>query len=212
MNKSLSSSEQLVQKAAIVSLTVSILVFFIKFFAYFVSRSEAVFSDALESTVNIIAAVVALWSIRQAHKPADEDHPYGHGKFESISSAFEGGLISFAGFIIILKATYALIVGVELEKIGLGLVLLSFAGLINGGLAYYLVRIGKKHKSQALVASGKHVFSDFFTSLGAVAALVIIYFTSWSFLDPLVAILLGAQLLWMGSKVFRERMNMMNHL
>lgn len=198
------NTQNIVKKAALVSLFVSVLVFAIKFLAFFVSRSEAVFSDALESTLNIIAALFALWSIKESLKPADEDHPYGHGKFESLSAAFEGGLISFAGIIIIMKAAYALFTGVKLEQLGLGVILLVCAGLINGGLSIYLISQGKRHNSQALLASGKHVLSDFYTSVGAFFALVVVYFTAWNLIDPIVALVIGAQLSWMGVKVFRD--------
>ncbi|MGL1932556.1 MAG: cation diffusion facilitator family transporter [Desulfotalea sp.] len=191
-------------KAAWISLLVSAIVMACKFAAFVVSGSEAIFSDASESVVNVLAALMALVVIFNAFKPADSDHPYGHGKMEFFSAAFEGGLISFAALVIIVKAVSALFVGTHVEDLQLGMWLLALSGLINLGLGVYLKRVGRRCQSKALMASGAHVLSDLWTSVGIIVGLVLYVLTGWSWVDPVIAIIVALFLVYTGWKIMRE--------
>jgi cation diffusion facilitator family transporter len=190
--------------AATISLFVAVLILALKFWAYHVTGSQAVFSDAMESIVNVIAALSLISLLKIASKPADEDHPYGHGKAEFFSSAFEGGLITFAAFLIVAQAVGALISGNTLLQLEVGIIIVLGAGVANLLLGLYLVSVGKRLKSLALVASGKHVISDFWTSAGTVVALVLVHLTGWVWLDATAALLLGGYLGRTGFQLLRE--------
>lgn len=191
-------------RAAKLSLVVGSILMLLKFWAYQVTRSQAVLSDALESIINVLAAGVALFVIYYASKPADDDHPYGHGKSENFSSAFEGGLISFAGLFIVVEAIVGLVEGRELRELDLGLWIVAGAGLANLLLGLFLIYTGKKNHSRALRASGHHVISDFWTSAGILAALFLIKVTGLIWIDSAVAILVGAYLSYTGLGLIRE--------
>ncbi len=192
------------RRAAILSLVVSVLLFGIKFAAYKRTGSHAILSDALESIVNILTAFLALTVIGWANQPADEDHPYGHGKAEYFSAAFEGGLISFAGLMILVQAGEALFDGPEIRRLDQGLWLIAAAGVINYFLGRYLLRVGHKGGSAALIASGHHVLSDVWTSCGVILGLLLVYWTGWLLLDPLIALAVGVQLSWTGIHLVRK--------
>src|SRR4051812_1990541 len=150
--------------AAIASLSLSLILLGVKFIAYYLTGSAAIFSDALEGIVNVIASSVAVYSLFLAHQPADELHPYGHGKVEFLSAGFEGGMILLAGIVIIARAVESLVKGPDVQKLDLGLLLMAGAGIANGLLGAYLIRAGRKHDSITLVADGKHLLSDCVTS------------------------------------------------
>ncbi|MCO5143209.1 MAG: cation diffusion facilitator family transporter [Oligoflexia bacterium] len=179
-------------RAALTSLIAGLGIMGIKFTAYYLSDSTAILSDALESIVNVVAASFALWAIHVAHEPPDENHPYGHGKLEYVTSIFEGGLISFAGIMITAEAIQALSDPPELPKLTLSIALLVIAGLLNGILGLFLVRTGKKNHSMALEADGKHVLSDFYTSCGLILGLVIVEITNLVWIDTLMAFIMAA--------------------
>jgi cation diffusion facilitator family transporter len=189
--KSINKSKSKSFNAANLTLVVSIVLLAMKFAAFKLTGSQAVFSDAMESIVNVLAAVSLIILIRIAAKPADEDHPYGHGKAEFFSSAFEGGLITFAALLIVAEAIGALIRGNTLQQLETGLLIVVGAAIVNLLLGLFLIRRGRALKSLALEASGQHVLSDFWTSAGAVTALVVVHFTGWIWLDATVALLLG---------------------
>ncbi|HRP68655.1 MAG TPA: cation diffusion facilitator family transporter [Turneriella sp.] len=191
-------------KGASISLLVSILLLVLKFVAYFLTNSKAVLSDALESIVNVSAAALALWIIRVSQRPADSDHPYGHGKAEYFSSVFEGALISFAAIIIFFDSIEALVKGHTTESIGVGLALIVGAGVVNALLGIYLIRLGKKVYSPALIASGKHVLSDFYTSIAVVVGLTLVQLTGVQWLDPAAALVVGVFLVITGFKLIRR--------
>ncbi|MBP9708651.1 MAG: cation transporter [Oligoflexales bacterium] len=182
------------RKAATISLVISLILFTVKSYAYLITGSQAIFSDALETVVNVAAAIVTLVVVIVAAKPADEDHPYGHGKFELLASGFEGGTILVAGLFIAFEAISALFHGVELQKLNMGLGLVALAGAINGILGLYLIRAGKKYHSKSLEASGLHVLSDFWTSLGVLLGLAIVLLSGIYWLDPVIAIIVAVQL------------------
>lgn len=198
------SSDKFRNRAAWISAIASVLIFALKLGAYKLTGSTAVLSDALESIVNVIAALVALFVIRYAAQPADENHPYGHGKAEYFSSAFEGGMIFFAAIMIMGEAVKALIFHEPTQKLELGLLIVGVAALINLLLGLYLKRAGTVHQSDALKASGAHVLSDVLTTAGVMVGLGLVMVTGIAWIDPVVAILVGAQLAYSGFKIVRE--------
>jgi len=192
------------RRAALLSLVVGIALLSLKFWAFFVTSSQAVFSDAMESIVNVVAALFAIVVVIYAAKPADRDHPYGHGKVEFFSAAFEGGLIAFAALVIVFEAAQALIEGHSLNQIGLGAAAVVVAGFGNLGLGVYLLRAGKKQHSVALTASGHHVISDFWTSFGVALGLALVSVTGLTWLDPLIALVMGIWLARTGILLVRR--------
>jgi cation diffusion facilitator family transporter len=192
------------KKAALLSLIVSVIVFSTKLFAYHLTLSTAILSDALESIVNILAALVALVVIRYVSVPADKEHPYGHGKVEYFSAAFEGGLIVFAALMIAFQGVMALLRGQVLNQLGNGLILVVTATMLNFGLSLYLKKIAHAQKSEALAASGAHVMSDVMTTGGIVLGLGLVMITGWNWLDPLLAIGVSFHLVWEGVKIVRR--------
>jgi cation diffusion facilitator family transporter len=191
-------------RAGVLSLAVALALLAAKFEAYRLTGSAAVLSDALESIVNVVAAAFGIGSILFAGRPADRNHPYGHGKIEFFSAAFEGGLIAFAAILIVFEAAQALVAGAELRELDLGLAIVFGAGVVNALLGLHLVRAGRRHASLTLVADGKHVLSDWWTSLGIVVGLGLVRLTGREWLDPLVACLVAAHLFWTGARLVRE--------
>jgi cation diffusion facilitator family transporter len=176
----------------------------VKLMAYSYTHSTAVLSDAMEGIVNIVTGITSIFVMTIALRPADEDHPYGHGKIEYFSAAFEGGLIAFAALVILGSVVRSIIFGVEVQQLDLGLGLSFAAGLANGLMGRYLVSKGTNANSVALVASGKHLLSDFWTSMGVVAGLGLVRLTGWSWFDPITAMIVGAHLLYVGVQLVRS--------
>src|SRR6266851_3446092 len=167
-----------------------------KFYAYRLTGSTAILSDALESIVNVVAAVFAIGALIFAGRPADRNHPYGHGKMEFLSAAFEGGLIAFAAVLIVYEVIQSLLEGVSLRSLDVGVAVVLGAGVVNLLLGLYLVRTGLRYESLALVADGRHVLSDFYTSAGIVVGLLLVYATGIAWLDPVVAAVVARNLMW----------------
>lgn len=197
-------SDRLRLRAGGISLVVSIVLLGAKGIAYQLTGSTVVLSDALESIVNVVAATFALGGLFIARWPADRSHPYGHGKIEFFSAVFEGGLITFAALLIVHQAVRALMVGVELRALNVGILITFAAGLVNAALGWFLVRTGRQHHSLTLVADGKHVLSDFWTSAGVVVGLGLVALTGRAWIDPLAAVALGGYLGWTGYNLVRE--------
>jgi cation diffusion facilitator family transporter len=191
-------------RAGLISLVVAVLMLTAKYQAYRMTQSTAVLSDALESIVNVVAAVFALGGLLFAGRPADRNHPYGHGKIEFFSAAFEGGLIAFASVVIVFEVVRILLAGAELRQISAGIVIVFATGVVNLILGWYLVRIGRRYQSLTLVADGKHVIADFWTSAGVVVGLLLVQLTGLAWLDPLVALLVALSLMWTGFKLVRH--------
>jgi cation diffusion facilitator family transporter len=191
-------------RAGLISLIVGAAILVAKYQAYRMTGSTAILSDALESIVNVVAAVFALWGIAFASQPADRNHPYGHGKIEFFSAAFEGGLIAFAAVLIIYEVVRAFLYGVEVRALDTGLVVVAGAGLANLVLGWYLVRTGRTARSLTLVADGQHVLADFWTSAGIVVGLLLVRFTGIWWLDPLIAAVVALNLMWTGVRLVRH--------
>ena len=191
-------------RAAAISLTVGVVLLAAKFVAWLSTDSQAVLSDAMESIVNVVAAFAMLFAVRFSSRPADEDHPYGHGKIEFVTSGSEGGAIAFAALLIISQSVTALLHGHAPRNLDFGMAIVLGAGLANCALGIYLIRVGKREGSAALVADGHHVISDFWTSAGAVVGLLLVRFTGLVWIDPVVAMLVALQLLVTGWKLLRS--------
>ncbi|WNJ21597.1 cation diffusion facilitator family transporter [Pontibacter sp. G13] len=175
-----------------------------KFAAYFLTQSNAILSDALESIVNVSAGAFALFSLVYAARPEDENHPYGHGKIEFISASIEGALIVLAGMGIVVKAGYNLIHPQELQRLDLGIWITAGAGAVNYLLGYLAEQRGNRVDSMALRASGKHLKSDAWTSLGLLGGIALVYLTGVVWLDNVLALGFGGYILWIGVGILRQ--------
>jgi cation diffusion facilitator family transporter len=191
-------------RAGVAALTIGSALLVAKYVAYQLTGSTAILSDAMESIVNVVAAMFALGGLVFAGRPADRSHPYGHGKVEFFSAAFEGGLIAFAAVMIVYQAVVSLLHGPEVRQLDLGLAIISGAGLVNLGLGAFLVRTGRRFNSLTLVADGQHVLSDFWTSLGVVIGLLLVRVTGVVWLDPLAAAIVGINLGATGARLVRH--------
>ena len=178
--------------------------FVAKMGAYFLTGSTAIFSDAAESIVHILATSMALFSIILSNKPADESHPYGHNKVEYFSAGIEGLLILTAAFVIIYSAITEIIKGPELEKLDIGAIIIFLAALVNMFLGLYLIRIGKRTNSITLIADGKHVLTDSYTSAGVILGVLLVLLTGYKLLDPIFAIAVALNIIYTGYKLIRE--------
>jgi cation diffusion facilitator family transporter len=192
------------QQAVTISLVVSVVLMAVKFWAHNLTESQAIFSDAMESIVNVLAAGVALWVIWYSAKPADQDHPYGHGKIEFFSAAFEGGLIAFASLVICFEAVQSWWKGEQLQRLNEGLLLIGAAAVANLLLGLFLRHRGHALGSVALKASGTHVISDFWTSAAVVAGLFLVQLTGWAWADPVLAVGVGLWFGWTGFRLVAE--------
>jgi len=192
------------QKVLKYVLVIGIFIMFFKFSAYLITRSDAILSDALESIINIVAGSIAFYSVWLSAKPKDREHPYGHGKVEFISAGFEGALILFAALFIIFKGVYSIFYPPEIKQLDIGIYLVAFSGFLNFIMGYYVMHIGKKTNSLTMIANGKHLLSDTYTSIGLVLGLVAIKLTSVILLDSLITITFGILILFTGYKLVRS--------
>jgi len=183
------------------SIIVATIVFGLKLAAWRLTGSVALYSDALESIVNVATAALAWITIRISHRPADKGHPFGHYKAEYLSAVVEGVLILLAAFLIFNEAVSALRQPHGLQTPALGMTVNAVASVINGFWAWVLVSAGRRARSPALEADGRHVLADVVTSAGVLAGLALVLLTGWQFIDSVVAIAVGIHILWQGWKV-----------
>jgi len=183
---------------------ISVVLLAIKFLAYYLTHSVAILTDALESIVNVVAGFIGLYSLYIAAMPRDINHPYGHGKAEFLSAAVEGTLILSAGAIVIYKAIGHLIYPIPITRIDKGMVLVGITALVNFGIGIIGVKRGKKNASVALVASGRHLLSDAYSTAGIIAGLFLILLTNISWIDSGIAILFGIIIIYTGYKILRR--------
>ncbi len=189
---------------AIGSIGVGIAVFALKYVAYWLTGSVALYSDALESIVNIAAAIAALTAIHVASQPPDEGHPFGHHKAEYFSAALEGALINVAALAIFREAWQALSHPRTFAWDNPGLLVNVAAGILNAAWSYVLIKRGRMLNSPALVADGKHLLADVYTSVGVLGGVVLAAVTGWFILDPLIAMAVAAHILWAGFALLRQ--------
>ncbi|WP_295735478.1 cation diffusion facilitator family transporter [uncultured Bartonella sp.] len=200
----MTDADSRLKQLAIWSIPVAIVVFALKYFAYYVTGSVALYSDALESIVNVIAAIAAYIAIIISMKPADNDHPFGHTKAEYFSAILEGAMI-FVAAIMILRESWPLLTSSHLpEQPGYGLAINLAASAINAIWALILIKQGKISHSPALKADGMHLMTDVFTSFGVLAGLIAAILTGWAILDPVLAIIVALNILWQGWKVINN--------
>lgn len=175
-----------------------------KFIAWQLTNSVGILTDALESIVNVVTGFISLYSISFALSPSDKEHPFGHGKVESISASLEGILIIVAGFYIIFEAIRRLINPMLIKDLDIGILIIAVAGLTNYLMGYYSILNGRKHKSIALVASGKHLQSDTYSTIGLIGGLAVLYFTGRVWIDSAIAMIFGLVIIVTGYKILRE--------
>lgn len=186
------------------SFIISTLVCAVKFFAYFITHSLVILSDALESIINVVASAFAWYSIYLSNKPRDTEHPYGHGKIEFFSIGFEGAMIFIAGIGILVQAVLFFFNPSKLHQLNFGLWLTIASGAINFLLGYFLLTNGRKLNSITLAGNGKHILSDSYTSIGVLVAIVLIMLTGYQWIDPVASVIAASIIIYTGLKLLRK--------
>lgn len=184
--------------------SLSVLILCGKFAAFYLTNSVGILTDAMESIVNVTAGFISLYSLWFAAKPKDRAHPFGHGKVELISASIEGLLIVMAGGLIIYEGVRRLFDPAQIEKLDIGIIVIAVAGLMNYLMGWYSIRMGKKYDSIALVAGGKHLQSDTYSTIGLVIGLVVLYFTKISWIDSALALIFGSIIIVTGISILRQ--------
>ena len=182
----------------------SVILFAVKILAYYLTHSLAILSDALESIVNVLAGFIGLYSLYVAAKPKDEGHPYGHGKAEFISAAAEGALVISAGFYILYETIENFIQQSAIQEIDKGIIIVAGTACLNFIAGLICKKIGNKNNSVALQSSGRHLIIDTYSTLIIIAALLIMYFTHFIWLDKIVALLMSFVIMYNGYKIIRR--------
>jgi len=195
---------RIVVNAGVLSFLVSVAILCLKLSAWWLTGSSALLADALESIVNVVAAALVTYSVVVAARPADDDHPYGHGKAEALSAAAEGVMIVVAAAVIASESIYKLIEQPELQQVGAGLVLGGVAGVANALLGAYLVRTGRTFGSEAIEADGHHILTDVLTTVGSLGALGAAAWSGWIWLDPLAGLLIAINVARTGALVVQR--------
>lgn len=204
---SLSSEQTILERFMKLSIATAVATIVLKVIAAVVTGSVGFLSDALESGVNLVAAVVGFVAIKIAAKPADANHQFGHGKAEYVSALVEGAMIFVAAAMIIYTAIRRMLEPQPLEQPGLGLLLSLVAALLNLGVGLLLIRAGRQYRSATLVADGKHLLTDVWTSVGVLVGIAAVALTGWLWLDPVVALAVGINILWTGYKLLKESLS-----
>ncbi|AXH97723.1 cation diffusion facilitator family transporter [Ornithinimicrobium avium] len=185
------------------SIAAAVATILLKGSAWYVTDSVGLLSDAAESTVNLVAAVVALVALRVALRPPDRNHNFGHSKAEYFSAAVEGVMIFVAAAVILMVSVQRFLDPAPLDNIGIGLAISVVASVINGSVAWVLLRAGKQHRSITLTADGKHLLTDVWTSVGVVVGVLLVWLTGWERLDPIIAFAVGINILVTGWGLIR---------
>jgi cation diffusion facilitator family transporter len=192
------------RRYAVLSIVAAVLTIGLKLGAYFLTGSVGLFSDAAESVVNLVAAVAALWALLYASRPPDEEHAFGHDKAEYFSSGLESALILIAAVWIGITAWDRLMDPQPLHNVGIGLSITLVAAAINGIVALIILRAGRRLRSITLQADAQHLLTDVWTSLGVVLGIATVQVTGWLVLDPLIGLLVTANILWTGVRLLRD--------
>ena len=186
------------------SIAAAVVTIWLKMAAYFYTGSVGLLSDALESIINLVAAIVALLIIRIAAAPPDDDHAFGHDKAEYFASGIEGTLIFVAAVGIFYTAVPRLFAPQPLESVGFGLIVSLVATLVNLFVGIVLIRVGKQHHSIVLEADGRHLMTDVWTSVGVIAGIVIVSLTGWIVLDPIIGLIVALNIVWTGFQLIKR--------
>ncbi|HEX8038269.1 MAG TPA: cation diffusion facilitator family transporter [Chryseosolibacter sp.] len=181
----------------------SVVILMGKLTAYYLTNSVAILTDALESIVNVVAGFFGLYSLQLSAKPKDPEHPYGHGKIEFISAAVEGVMISFAAMFILFESVRNLITPLPLQKLDTGMILVAITGAVNFAMGTWCIRAGKRNNSLPLLASGHHLYSDTYSTVGILVGLLVLYFTGIQWLDSAVAMVFGCIIFYTGFRIIR---------
>ena len=192
------------RNVALLALCVGVVLMLVKFLAYWLTDSAAVLSDALESIVNVFASGFALFSIVLSARPPDSSHPYGHGRVEFFSAGLEGMLIVAAAAIIFWHAVPRLFEPQAISQLSQGIALVAAAGAANALTGWYMQRVGRRLQSLALIADGRHLLSDSYTSVGILVGMLLVWLTGWHVLDAVVALGVAVSILVMGARLLRE--------
>ena len=204
MRKEVEASARSSRRYAVLSIAAAVLTIGLKLGAYLLTGSVGLFSDAAESVVNLVAAVAALWALIYAARPPDEEHAYGHNKAEYFSSGLESALILIAAVWIGIAAWGRLVDPQPLQNVGLGLSVALVAAALNGGVALAILRAGRRLRSITLQADAQHLLTDVWTSLGVVLGILTVQLTGWLVLDPLIGLLVTANIVWTGVRLLRD--------
>lgn len=183
--------------------SISVLILVGKFVAYFLTNSVGVLTDAMESIVNVVAGFISLYSLWFASKPKDKAHPFGHGKVELISASVEGLLITMAGGLIIFEGVKRLVEPAMIQKLDVGIIIIAISGALNYIMGWYSIREGRRYDSVALVAGGRHLQSDTYSTIGLVAGLILLYVTKINWIDSALALVFGSIIIYTGVSILR---------
>lgn len=192
------------QRYAWLSVFTAVATIALKTWAWWITESVGLLSDAAESVVNLVAAIVALIVLGVAARPADDNHNFGHAKAEYLSAGVEGAMIFVAAMVIIYAAIERLVHPRPLESLGIGVVVSAVAAVLNGVVAVVLLRVGRAHRSITLIADGRHLMTDLITTVGVIAAIVVVAVTGWYRLDPVIAIAVAINILVIGYRLIAE--------
>ena len=198
------SAHATIYRLALASIGVGMLVLGLKFLAWKLTGSVALYSDALESIINVATAIAAFVAVRVSAMPADDNHPYGHTKAEYLSAVIEGVLIILAALAILREAWAGFIAPRPIDAPALGLAITGLATLLNMAWGMLLIRRGRRMRSPALAADGHHLMTDVWTSAGVIAGVALVALTGWSRLDPIIAALVAVNILWAGWKIMQD--------
>lgn len=191
-------------KLQLIVVLVGVLLLLVKFGAFVLTNSNAILTDALESIINVVAGSFTLYSLVLSGRPRDENHPYGHGKIEFVAATLEGSLIVVAGGAIIFKSIYNLFEPVTLQQLDLGIALIAVTGAVNYGVGLLTERKGRSSGSMALLAGGKHLKTDAYSTAGLLVGLLLVYLTDQVWLDSVVAVLFGVLICFTGYRILRS--------
>ncbi len=192
-----------VRQALLISLAFSAVSLSVKIAAFVVTDSTAALSDAAESVVHLFAVIFVVYGYKLSRKPADDDHHYGHERVEFFSVGAEGTIIILAGITIVYQSIASVITGIDVQNLGTGIWLLMIAALINLIVGSYVLRVGRRENNMIAVSNGKHTLTDVWTSGGVVAALVLIHFTGWMFIDVVVSLMIATYIIYEAYKLLR---------
>lgn len=201
---SMGSEQRILERFMQLSIAAAVATIILKALAAWFTGSVGFLSDAFESIVNLVAAIAGFYALRIASKPADDNHQFGHGKAEYVSALVEGAMIFIAAGMIVYTAIQRFFVPQPIEEPGWGLALSTLSSVLNAAVGIALIRAGKRYRSATLDADGHHLLTDVWTSVGVLVGIAAVYLTGWMWLDPVVALAVGINILWTGYTLLRD--------